>query len=102
MRVIKPSRLREYAKTHARAEKSLEMWFNVVKKAQWRSFLDLRNTFGTADEVKVASGKKVIVFNIGGNNFRLICAAHYDRQKVFVLRFLTHADYSKNTWKEDL
>ncbi len=102
MRVIKPSRLNEYAKAHARAGKSLEIWYKVVKKAQWRSFIEVRSTFGSADEVKVSSGKNVIVFNIGGNTFRLICAAHYDRKKIFVLRLMTHAEYSKNEWKETL
>lgn len=42
------------------------------------------------------------VFNICGNDFRLITAIHYDRRAVFVLRFLTHAEYSKNTWKQEL
>jgi mRNA interferase HigB len=102
MRVVKPSRLQEFARVYARARKSLENWYAVAKKAHWRNLVDLRRTLSNADEVKVASGKTVVVFNIGGNDFRLICAIHYDREKVFVLRFMTHAEYSKNNWKDTL
>ena len=102
MRVIKHSRLREYWETQARAKKSLENWYIVTKRATWRNLAEVRQTFGSADEVKVRSKKSVVIFNIGGNNYRLICAIHYDRQKVFVLRFMTHAEYDKNDWKETL
>ena len=39
---------------------------------------------------------------IGGNDFRLIAAVHFNTKVVFVLRFMTHAEYDKNTWKDDL
>ena len=102
MRIIKPSRLREYWEAHARAKKSLEAWYTVVKKAIWRNLGEMRKTFASADEVKVKSGKTVVVFNIGGNNYRLICAVHYDRKKIFILRFMTHADYDTDNWKDTL
>jgi mRNA interferase HigB len=43
-----------------------------------------------------------VIFNIGGNKYRLITAIHYNTRKVFVLRFLTHAEYDSRGWKEDL
>ena len=64
--------------------------------------MDARKTFPHADQVKVKSGRTVTVFNVRGNEFRLITAIHYDRRKVFVLNFLTHAEYSKDTWKNRL
>jgi mRNA interferase HigB len=42
-----------------------------------------------------------VVFNICGNSYRLVCALHYTG-KVFLLRFLTHAEYDKNRWKDEL
>lgn len=45
----------------------------------------------------VKSKRTVTVFNIT-NDFRLISAIHYNRQEVFTMRFLTHAEYGKNTW----
>ena len=64
--------------------------------------MDTRKTYPHADQVKVRSGRTVTVFNVSGNDFRLITAIHYDRQKVFVLDFLTHAEYSRQTWKNRL
>ena len=50
----------------------------------------------------VGSGRPVVVFNIGGGKFRLSTAIHYNRGLVYVLDFLTHANYSKGDWKDRL
>ena len=39
---------------------------------------------------------------VGGNKYRLITAIHYNIEKVFILRFLSHAEYSKEKWKAEL
>jgi mRNA interferase HigB len=52
--------------------------------------------------VRVKSGRQVVVFNIKGNDFRLVCAIHYKTGTIFLLRFFTHADYSKNRWQSTL
>ncbi len=52
--------------------------------------------------MKAASGNTVTFFNIAGNDFRLITAIHYRTQLIFILRFLTHAEYSKDNWKQEL
>jgi len=52
--------------------------------------------------VRIKSGRVVTVFNVCGNSYRLITAIHYDKQRVFTLRLLTHADYDKNRWKKEL
>ena len=74
----------------------------MTRLAEWTCLTDVRCTFGHADAVRVKSGRMVVVFNIKGNDFRLITAIHYNVSKVFVLRFLTHAEYSKDGWKEEL
>lgn len=48
------------------------------------------------------SKRQVIVFNIAGNKFRLMAAVHFNTRIVFALDFLTHAEYSKNRWKDQL
>ncbi len=73
-----------------------------MRPAQFRSFVDLRGMFPAADQVRVSSEKPVVVFNVCGNNYRLICAIHYNTGNVFLLRFLTHAEYDKCRWKEEL
>ncbi len=41
-------------------------------------------------------------FNIAGNRFRLVTAIHYNRGLIFILRFLTHAQYDRGSWKQEL
>jgi mRNA interferase HigB len=50
----------------------------------------------------VKSGKPVTVFNIAGNKYRLIAAIHYNRQIVYTLRIMSHAEYSRAKWKDQL
>ena len=102
MRLIKPKTIETWSSLHAGAKSALGNWQEVVESARWTGFADLRQTFASADQVKVVSGRTVIVFNIAGNRFRLIAAVHYRTAIVFALRFLTHTEYSKDKWKNDL
>ena len=90
MRIISKKALRDFWALHAEAESPLRNWFEVVAAADFGNFNDVRNTFPSADWVQ-----GLVVFNIGGNNYRLIAAIHFNTQRVYVRRVLTHADYSK-------
>lgn len=102
MRVIKAFTIRQWAQRHPDAAAALEQWLKITRQARWKNFVELRSVCRAADQVKVRSGRLVMVFNIAGRAFRLITAIHFDRQRVFALRFLTHAEYSKNRWKDEL
>lgn len=102
MRIITQKRLREYARQYPDATISLEKWERVVLEAGWANLQDVRRIYPHADAAKVGSGRIVTVFNIRGNHYRLIVAIHYNTQRVYVLRFLTHSQYSKDSWKDDL
>lgn len=99
MRIIKPSTLVEWAGRHPAAAPSLLRWMEMASRAQWESLSDVRRDFPHADIVRVGSFKPVVIFNIAGNHFRLITAIHYNTGRLFLLDFLTHADYSKDAWK---
>jgi mRNA interferase HigB len=101
MRTIKESRLHEYAKKHSRASTSLRHWRTVVRHASWKTFADLKHTFPSADQVTLPDKRQVVVFNIGGGVFRLITSIHFNRGIVYLRRFMTHAEYSKEEWKND-
>lgn len=77
-------------------------WLALVKAAKFENFVALRQVYRSADLVQAASGRKVIVFSISGNNYRLIAAVHFNTQRVLALRLMSHAEYSKNKWKETL
>jgi mRNA interferase HigB len=102
VRIIKESTLAAFAVSHPQAATGLAVWRRIMRQAQFRHFANLRQCFRSADQVRVASGNSVVVFNICGNTCRLICAIHYDTGKVFLLRFLTHAEYDKDRWKTEL
>src|SRR5262249_31829996 len=76
MRIIKPTRLREYWTRYPQTRPSLEQWLMRTKAATWASIADLRQTFPRADPVRVTSGRTVVVFNIAGNRYRLLTAIH--------------------------
>jgi mRNA interferase HigB len=102
VRVIKPATVRAFELRHPAAAAALEHWLDVTRAAHWRTLLDVRRSFRSADQARVASDRTVVIFNIGGKQYRLITAIHYNRQIVYVLRFMTHADYSKDRWKDEL
>jgi mRNA interferase HigB len=70
--------------------------------AIWKNMIDLRQSYPHADAVTTASGRTIIVLNAAGNKYRLIVAAHFNRQVIYTLRFLTHAEYSKAAWRTEL
>ena len=101
MRIITKKFLEESKRTHPKARAPLDHWHEVTRAATWRTFAQTRQTFPHADQVKVKSGRLVTIFNIT-NDFRLVTAIHYNRQEIFTMRFLTHAEYSKNAWASNL
>ncbi len=102
MRIIKEAFLVAAGREHAPAARHLDVWRKTVKAAMWRNLVDVRRSYPDTDAVKVRSGRQALVFDIRRNDFRLIVAAHFNRQIVYTLRFMTHAEYSKDRWKETL
>ena len=102
MRIIKEQFLREAAPPKSKAGKWLEAWRLSVKAAEWENLDEVRKTYPSADSVEVDSGRSVTVFNVCGNDYRLLTAIHYDKQRVYTLQFLTHAEYDKDYWKKNL
>ena len=94
MRIVSERKLREFAERFPRAASPLRSWKTAVKSSSWKDPADLKRTFGTADFVHDKT-----VFDLGGNNFRLIAFVHYRRQIVFVKDVLPHAEYEKGDWK---
>jgi mRNA interferase HigB len=90
MHVITRLRLREFAKKHPQSETGLNAWYRIVSRTTFTSIAHLRRTFPHADPVG-----KYVVFNVVGNDYRLITAIHFDRRKVYIRAVLTHAQYAK-------
>src|SRR5258708_32229843 len=85
MRVIKRAALARFWARWPAAESPLIEWHDKVRKATWSNFIDVKATFGRADQVKVDSGRPVVVVDIGGNKVRLVAAIHYNKSVLFVV-----------------
>lgn len=101
MRIITWRRLGEAAIRHPDASSTIAHWYRVTLKASWGNLSETRRTFSHADQVRVESGKTVTIFNLT-TKYRLIAAIHYDKKRIFILRVLTHTEYSKGLWKGTL
>jgi mRNA interferase HigB len=102
MRIITKQRILSYSKKHPNASSSLSAWLAVAECSKWDSLVNLRKTFPHADQVTTQSKRTVTIFNISGNHHRLITAIHYNTGIIYILNILTHAEYSKNRWLNDL
>ena len=102
MRIVTEKRLREFMRQYPDAYGPLLSWVSIMRRGRWENIDQLKRTFPTADGVAVKSRRTVTVFNVRGNKYRLITAIHCNKQRVYVMRFLTHAEYDKDKWKDQL
>jgi mRNA interferase HigB len=91
MRVISRKPLREFAERHPSAKAPLGAWYAEACRADWASFADVKARYGSAD---VVAGNRV-VFNIGGNKYRLIARLAYKSRTLYVRFVGTHAEYDQ-------
>lgn len=93
MRIAGREKLDTFMRKHAAAKKPIESWLSMVERELWSCPQDIKNLYRSADFL---SGNRV-VFNIGGNNFRLVVVVRYTATVVLIDRIGTHSEYSK--WK---
>ena len=95
MRIIDKKALAQFWKLHPQANPPLESWYLLMKTRDFANFAELRGSFRSADSVS-----RLVVFDIGGNKYRLITAIHYNTSLVYIRAVLTHAEYDLGKWKE--
>lgn len=91
MRIYSRSTLRRFWEVHPDAEHPLRAWYAEAKKAEWKGPVDIRALHRTASFV----GDDRVVFNIGGNKYRLVVAVSHRRGTVFVRFVGTHSEYDR-------
>jgi mRNA interferase HigB len=98
MRIIKEKTLVECCKKskYVKAKESLKAWIYEVRYSNWDNANELKNKYGNAS---IISSKRV-VFNIKGNDYRLIVDIEYKLKIIFVVWFGTHKEYDKINAKE--
>jgi mRNA interferase HigB len=93
MRVIAVGTLKAFWTQPGRgdAEQPLKAWVKIVEAAQWTKPTDVKAMFRSADILR--GGR--IIFDIGGNKYRLIAAVHYRGQRIYVRFIGTHTEYDR-------
>ncbi len=99
MRLIGQNVLAKAVRGHPDARKWLEAWALTVQDAAWRHLEDVRQDYPSADGVKLKTGIVVTIFNVNGNEYRLLTNISYQIGTVLVLEVLNHAEYDKSKWK---
>ena len=93
MHIISRKALSNFWEIWPDAQTPLVAWFRIVKIGTFGDFNALKAAFGSVDYVAPFT-----IFDIGGNKFRIVAAIHYNRQKLYIRRVYTHAEY--DDWSE--
>lgn len=95
MHIISRKALVMFWERYPDSREPLLRWYKIVEKGEFTSFERLKETFPSADKVD-----DWIVFNIGGNKYRLIASIHFNRGKMYIRHVLTHQEYNRGAWKQ--
>jgi mRNA interferase HigB len=93
--LIKKQTIENFILVYPRSKSSFNVWLTAIKYANWGMPEDIKKTFGAADLLGNSSNR--VVFDIGGNNFRMICKYHFGDNQVhlFICWIGTHTEYDK-------
>ncbi|MCE2690749.1 MAG: type II toxin-antitoxin system HigB family toxin [Rubrivivax sp.] len=94
MKIISNSALRAFAAQHPQAQGPLQGWRRVIEKNRFDTWAALKAAFNTVDKVG-----DLVVFNVGGNKYRLIAHIRFEKQIVYIKAVLTHTEYDRGGWK---
>jgi mRNA interferase HigB len=92
--VVSHKAIRSFCEEHPHARNAMDYWYRVAKRAIWTNFADLRQSFNMADFVAPH-----VVFDIGGNKYRIIAEMNFTRKLIFIRRIMTHKEYERGAWK---
>ena len=91
MRIISRKVLREFWEKHPDARQSLQAWYADVKHASWKKTSDIKNIYRNASFLS----NNRVVFNIKGNNYRVIVVVQYSYSMVYIRFVGTHKEYDR-------
>jgi mRNA interferase HigB len=91
MRIIALKTLRLFWEQHPDAQQALQAWYRDAERATWNTPADIKNVYRNASFV----GNNRMVFNIRGNQYRLVVAINYTSGIIYIRFIGTHQDYDK-------
>ena len=91
MRIIAFRTIKNFIRKHPEASVPLIEWYTKAKEGEWANINEIKKTFNSVDYV----GNKRFVFNIGGNNYRLVGMIFFEVQQIYIRFIGTHKEYDK-------
>ncbi len=91
MRIVSFKRINFFIENHKDSKVALQDWYHKTSKAKWNSFKDIKKTFNHADYV----GNNRFIFNIKGNQYRLVAIIIFASLKVYIRFIGNHSEYDK-------
>ena len=91
MRVVTFKRINEFSSKFPEANIALRDWYTKTNNAVWNNLSDVKSTFNSVDYV----GNNRFVFNVKGNDFRLVAIIIFASKKVYIRFIGTHSQYDK-------
>lgn len=91
MRIFTEKAIKEFVEKYPDSKVALQEWTSIVKKSEWTSFADIKKTFNSVDAI----GNQRYVFNIKGNNYRLVVVVKFTLGFIYVRFVGTHKEYDK-------
>ena len=90
--------IREFLENHPEDPSALDSfsrWYDRVENTPFANFNALKTSFAAASLVG-----DLVVFNVGGNKYRLAVRIIYEKRRIYIRRVMTHAEYDKGGWQE--
>ena len=91
MNIIVRRSILYYVAQYPQAQTALLTWYNEFLKQEFKNFNQLKATYGNASIV----GKNRVIFNIKGNDYRLIVSVNFKQLAAYIIWFGTHKEYDK-------
>lgn len=91
MRIVSKKKIVDYYRNHGISKTALEVWNKKVSKSSWENLNDLKQDYLSADYI----GNNRVVFNVKGNDYRVVTIIIYVSQKVYIRWIGSHAEYDK-------
>ena len=90
-RIVAKRTLREFWEKHSDSKEYLQTWYQTVKKADWKKPSDIKEFYASVSILKNSR----VVFNIKGNDYRLVARINFRKQWLFIRFIGTHSEYDK-------
>jgi mRNA interferase HigB len=93
--VLAPRTLRAFVEHYPEAEEPLRDWYNHLRRIEPQHFAELKTHFNSVDAARTKEDLIVFIFDIGGNEYRVVCSINFNSSIAYIKLILTHDEYTQ-------